>query len=342
VLAGGVGSRFWPVSRPDRPKQLLPLGSERPLIEDTIERILPLVPRERLRLLTGERLAAPILAATPALDQTCLWIEPRARGTAPVLAWAAALIAEQDPDAVMLSLHADHIIDPPEAFRSLLEEVAGLAREHGRLFTIGIEPVRPETGYGYIRLGAPLAEGSSAFEVAQFVEKPDLQTARKYVLQREYLWNSGIFGWRVADLLEEIERHTPELASLLPLARAGRTEEFFDQAPNLSIDEGLLERSGRVGVVRATFRWDDVGAWEAVARNRATDEAGNVVEGDAHLVDAEACVAWAEEGTVVLFGTRDLVVVQANGVTFVAPRERTAELKELLRRLPETLRNLER
>lgn len=337
VLAGGIGSRFWPVSTPRRPKQLLPLAGERALLGQAVSRIPPLVPLERVRILTGEALAAPILDALPELAPENLLLEPRARGTAPVLAWAAAEIARRDPDAVMLSLHADHVIHPEAQFRSLLAGTAALSAETGRLFTIGIAPDRPETGYGYIRPGPEIPGPVEAYVVDRFVEKPDRATAEAYVAEG-YLWNSGIFVWPVRVLLEELRRHTPELAELLPLLDDGRIAEFFERAPMLTIDEGLLERSGRVGVARATFAWDDVGAWDAVARSRAADEGGNVAVGDSWLVDAQGCIAWADEGSVVVYGAADLVVVRANGITLVMPRERAGELKRLLGQLPERLR----
>lgn len=339
ILAGGVGSRFWPVSTPKRPKQLLPLGGERPLIVDTVRRILPLTPAPRLRVLTGPALAEPILEALPELSTENLLLEPQARGTAPVLAWAAAELVRHDPEAIMLSLHADHVIAPDEAFRALLASVGRLAASEHRLFTIGIEPTRPETGYGYIRLGPPLETGEGVHDVAEFVEKPDRGRAESYLAHGGYLWNSGIFIWRAATLLDELRRHTPELARLLPLLEAGEVERFFAEAPNLSIDEGLLERSDRVAVARATFRWDDVGTWDAVARTREADHHGNVAVGDVHTVESDGCIAWAEEGSVVLFGVSDLVVVNSGGITFVAPRGRTADLKTLLRELPDSLRH---
>jgi mannose-1-phosphate guanylyltransferase len=345
ILAGGIGSRFWPASTPSHPKQLLPLASDQPLIRDTVERILPLVPAERLRILTGGALAEPILRALPELGPGNLLIEPRAAGTAPVLAWAAAEIERRDPDAVMISLHADHVISPPEGFRARLARAARLAAEHRRLLTLGARPDRPETGYGYVRVGAPLPGGGpgsdSGYEVAAFVEKPDLATARLYLQEGGYLWNTGLFVWRVADLLEQIELHTPELADLVPLLREGGAEEFFRRAPTLSIDEGLLERSDRVAVLPADFHWDDIGSWDALYRTHARDEAGNVLLGDAHAVDATGCALDAEGGPIVAFGVDDLVIVRTGGVTFVAHRDRSSRLKELLARLPESLRTLD-
>jgi mannose-1-phosphate guanylyltransferase len=346
ILAGGVGSRFWPVSTPGRPKQILPLAGDQPLIRETVERILPLVPQERLRILTGPHLAGPILGALPELGPGNLLLEPRAAGTAPVLAWAAAEIERRDPDAVMVSLHADHVIQPPEAFRTLIARAAELATGHGLLFTIGAPPTRAETGYGYVRPGPPLPalEGDAHPEpgnaVAEFVEKPDRETAERYMASGRYLWNTGLFVWRAADLLDGLERHSPELRELIPIAREGDTEGFFRRAPTVSVDEALLERSDRVGVVRATFAWDDVGAWDAVLRTRTADARGNVAVGDAHPVDASGCVLYADGGPVVAFGVRDLVVVRTAAVTFVAHRDRTPDLKSLLERLPESLRTL--
>lgn len=349
ILAGGVGSRFWPVSTPARPKQILPLASEAPLIRDTVERILPLVPQERLRILTGAHLAEAILGAVPGLEPGNLLLEPRAAGTAPVLAWAAAELERRDPDAVMLSLHADHVIHPATAFRDLLADAAELAVRHHALFTIGANPGRPETGYGYIRVGEAMdaardaADGSlnPGFRVAAFEEKPSRATAERYLAAGDYLWNTGLFIWRCADLLDQLERHTPELAELIPILREGGTEEFFRRAPILSIDEGLLERSDRVGVVRASFDWDDVGAWDALFRTRPADEHGNVTIGEAYPVGSSRTAIYADDGPVVAFGVEDLIVVRTAGVTFVAHRDRAPELKSLLAELPEGLRVLQ-
>ncbi|HEX5727366.1 MAG TPA: sugar phosphate nucleotidyltransferase [Longimicrobiaceae bacterium] len=348
ILAGGVGSRFWPVSTPARPKQLLPLASDRPLIRDTVDRIVPLVPQERLRVLTGERLAGPILSVLPELGPGNLLLEPRAAGTGPALAWAAAEIERRDPEAVMVSLHSDHVIHPPEAFRALLARAAELAAVHRRLFTVGAVPTRPETGYGYVRVGPELprseAEGAGdpGYEVAEFKEKPDRATAERYLAAGEYLWNTGLFVWRAADLLDELERVSPELGPLVPIVREGGVEEFFRRAPTIAVDHAVLERSDRVGVVRATFAWDDVGAWDAVRRTRGVEgDAPASVGAEAYLVECRRTTVYAEGGPVVAFGVDDLVVVRTGEVTFVMHRDRAPELKRLLEQLPESLRNLE-
>jgi mannose-1-phosphate guanylyltransferase len=343
ILAGGIGSRFWPASTPRRPKQLMHLASDRPLIQETFERIEPLIHAERLRILTGPQLAVPIESAVPQLGPGHFFLEPRAAGTAPVLVWAAAQIAEHDPEAIMVSLHADHIIQPAETFRRQIRHAAELASRHGRLFTLGAVPDRPETGYGYIHLGAALEAGDTGggYEVDRFVEKPDVHTAESYLEQGDYLWNTGLFVWRVRDLLDEVERHTPEIAELLHLLREDRTEEFFDRVPNLSIDEGLLERSSRVAVLPTEFHWDDIGAWDALFRTHESDDAGNVSIGEVYAVASRDSALYADDGPIVAFGVSDLVIVRTAGVTFVADRNRVAELKSLLAELPESLRTLD-
>ncbi|MCI0435068.1 MAG: NTP transferase domain-containing protein [Gemmatimonadetes bacterium] len=338
ILAGGSGSRFWPVSTPRRPKQVLPLAGEAPLIRQTIERIQPLVPADRLRILTGSSLAEPVLAALPGMGRENLLLEPRARGTAPVLAWAAHEIERIDPGAIMVSLHADHVIAPEAEFRSLLDAVARVAAAQQRLFTIGAVPTRPETGYGYIRAGARITETPATFEVGAFVEKPDRETAETYIREGCY-WNTGIFVWPAALMLEELRRHTPEIAPHFDRLDDGDVAGFFERVPSITIDVGLLERSRRVAVAAATFDWDDVGAWNAVARTRATDPAGNVAIGDVHLVDARDCIVWGEAGPIVVFGAEGMVIVQTGRVTLVATRERAPDLKSLLDRLPDHLRH---
>jgi mannose-1-phosphate guanylyltransferase len=273
----------------------------------------------------------------PHLSQDSLMVEPRARGTGPVLAWAAAAIARQDPNAVIVSLHSDHVISPNEAFQQLLVSGAQCALTHQRLLTIGVTPTRPETGYGYIKPGARLDTSFDAYDVQQFVEKPDRELATQYI-QRGYLWNSGIFIWPARLFLAEVARHSTEIAPHLPHAEAGDAESFFRAVPNISVDEAVLERSEKVAVMPATFLWDDVGAWDAVGRTRRQDEHGNVTVGEVSLLDASNCIAWSDQGPLVLYGTEDLVVVRANNITFVAPRDRTPELKRLIEQLPPELR----
>jgi mannose-1-phosphate guanylyltransferase len=233
----------------------------------------------------------------------------------------------------MVSLHADHLIEPVGAFVETVTSAAEVARRDDLLVCIGAIPDRIETGYGHIEPGDPLASAgrATAHRVRAFHEKPDAATARRYV-DAGHLWNTGIFVWKAATLVEEIRRHAPEIADHLPLLEES-AEAFFGAAPVSVIDRAVMERSERVATVAATFTWDDVGSWEALSRTRQPDGAGNVGLGDARMVDAAGNVVFSEQGTVVLFGVDGLVVVRTGETTLVMPRERAADLKTLLAEL---------
>ena len=351
ILAGGVGSRFWPASIPRRPKQLLPLGrTGQPLVRETVQRALDLVPPERLRILTGRALRDPILQALPDLPESCVWTEPQARGTGPALLWAAHRIQAQDPGATMVSLHSDHVVEPAAGFTATLQTALRLARDTGLLFTVAAPPDRPETGYGYIRPGAPLAsanggghEGPRAFRVEQFQEKPDRETAARYI-EEGCLWNTGIFVWRTDGFLREARAAAPELGDSLDLlagdGSSGGAEAFFDGVPSISVDHAVLERSREVGAVQAEFRWDDVGSWEALARMGDPDEADNFAVGQAHVADGTGNLVYSGDGRpIVLYGVDGLVVVRTPEATLVTTRERAAHLKGLVDDLPGPLKD---
>ncbi|MGW8266671.1 MAG: mannose-1-phosphate guanylyltransferase [Longimicrobiales bacterium] len=342
ILAGGSGTRFWPVSTPRRPKQLLPLAGRQPLIRDTMERALGIVPSSRIRILTGNHLLEPFRGALEGLEPARFLVEPEAKGTGPVLTWAAWSLLQEDPEAVVVSLHADHAIEPWDKFQELIRSTGDLARTQSSLFTVAVPPDRPETGYGYIRPGEKLkVDGNvDAFRVDSFVEKPDRETAEIY-LDAGYLWNSGIFLWRADLFLEEVKAVAPELGDLLPLLEAGDVGGFFRRAPNVSVDEVVLERSDRVASVRATFAWDDVGSWEALCRTCPGDRAGNVALGNVHLEEARRNIVMVEEGEAVLFGVEGLVVVKSGDILLVVDRERAGEIKDLLKSLPAHLRDPE-
>lgn len=311
-----------------------------PLIVETVNRALALVPEERIRILASDRLTEPILKALPHLQRDTLMVEPQAKGTGPVLAWAATELAKIDPEAVIVSLHADHIIKPESAFREDLLRAAGLARETGSLFTVSVPPSRPEIGYGYIEPGEPLlaADGVRAFEVSAFHEKPDLETALRYI-NLGHFWNSGIFIWTASAFLTEVRAVAPEVGDHLHLIEDESVEAFFAAAPNITVDVAVLERSARVASVAATFDWDDVGSWESLTRSREPDRDGNVVVGSAHIVDGRGNVIYGEDGAIVTFGVDDLVIVQCGGTTLVTTRELSSDLKRLLERLPPSLRD---
>ena len=336
VLAGGSGLRFWPLSSPARPKQLLPLAGARSTAEDTIDRLAGFIPAARTLIVAGAGLAGP-LAERLRLDPANVLVEPRAASTGPALLWATWEIRRRDPDAAILSLHADWVIGDPAAFVSTAASALEVARAHDRLVTVGIVPSRPETGYGYIVPGPALDR--RARSVLRFAEKPDAGTALDLMAEGA-LWNSGLFAWTAGRLLAEIEAHTPELARELPRLAAGDVAGFFAAVPVTSIDVGVLERSERVAVVPGHFDWDDVGTWEALARVRPRDRQGNIAVGRVVLHEASDCIVWSERIPIVVSGVEDLVVVEANDRILVTTRSRAAELKQLLESLPDDVREL--
>ena len=336
VLAGGVGSRFWPLSTPQRPKQLLPLVDEDPLLEGTLRRLRPLADLAHTLVLTNASLVGPIRRLLPDLPAENIVAEPKPAGTAAALAWAAEIIRRRDGrDAVMLSVHADWAIGDPEGFRDALGRAAAAAEAHAALLTVGVVPTRPDPGFGYIQPGPRVAE--SLFRVARFVEKPDRATAER-MRAEGYLWNSGIFVWRVGDFLDELRAHTPEVWPALEGAD-GDVDRFFSSVRSISVDVGVLERSSRVMVIPGDFGWDDVGTWAALHRVRPHDAGGNAATGHVHALQARDNVVHAEGNTVVLYGVSDLVVVTRDGLTLVTTRDRAADLKTLIDSLPAELRD---
>lgn len=335
LLAGGSGTRFWPLSTPENPKQLLPLTGTTSSAEESVERLAGLIPPERTLVVAGAGLAARLRERLLLPPENVL-VESRAASTAPALIWATWEARRRDPDAEVLSLHADWAIGDAAAFRRTAEAALAAARRHDRLVTVGIVPSRPETGYGYIVPGRPL--DASARGVARFVEKPDAATALD-LMAAGALWNSGLFAWTAARLLEEVKAHTPEVAGAVAALEAGSVDRFFEEVVPVSIDVGLLERSDAVAVVPGDFAWDDVGTWQALARVRAKDPQGNVVVGRAILHDCQDCIVWSDGDPVVLYGVQEMVVVRANGRILVMPTARAASMKQLLDALPPAIRN---
>jgi mannose-1-phosphate guanylyltransferase len=332
VLAGGTGSRFWPLSTPEKPKQLLPLVTEKPLLHDAVSRLRPIVDPEHLIVLTSASLTKAIGKLLPELPQKNIIAEPQPAGTAAALAWAALSIERRDGrNAVMICVHADWAIADDEQFRETLLEAERVALKTESLVTVGIVPTRPDPGFGYIQPTDPGNRKPSA--VRRFVEKPDRARAEE-MRNGGYLWNSGIFVWRVGDFLDEVDAHTPELAAALRHGRNGDASQFFGSViMPVSVDVGILERSSKVMVVPGDFGWDDVGTWAALSRVRSKDEFGNVTTGDAHLLDCADNVVHADSGQVVMYGVNDLVVVTKNGLTLVTTTDRASDLKRLIESL---------
>jgi mannose-1-phosphate guanylyltransferase len=336
VLAGGVGSRFWPLSTPELPKQLLPLVTGKPLLADTIDRLAPIADPAHTLILTNQNLVKSIRALLPPIPRENIVAEPRPAGTAAALAWAARIIERRDgKDATMICVHADWYIRNDTEFREVLLRAEKTAQKTHTLVTVGVVPTRPDQGFGYIQAEKPNRQGGSP--VKRFVEKPDRVRAEKMVAEG-YLWNSGIFVWSVGDFLAQVREHTPELASALALDPEAEAPEFFARvAKSVSVDVGVLERSKTVTVVPGDFGWDDIGTWAALGRVRDKDEFGNVTVGNVqnvHMLDAADNVVHTNSGRVVVYGVDNLVVVVHDGLTLVTTREKAADLKRLVESLP--------
>jgi mannose-1-phosphate guanylyltransferase len=261
--------------------------------------------------------------------------EPRPASTGPALAWGTWAVQQRDPDATILSTHADWWVGDAGAFRDAAKTALESAARHDRLITVGIVPMRPDVSYGYIVPGEPL--DTHVRIVQRFQEKPRAEEADR-LIRSGALWNSGLFAWTVTRFFAETQAHAPEIAKGLP-ALEESVAGFFETVTPIAIDVSHFERSQRVGVVAGNFPWDDVGKWSALARVRPVDDEGNVLVGDAHQHDASGCVVWSDGDPIVIDGVEDLVVVRANGVTLVTSRERASHLKTLIEALPDRLRN---
>lgn len=341
ILAGGSGTRFWPASRRELPKQFLAAtsGSSESLIAATVRRIAPLAPASRVLIATGTHLIGPTRAALPEVPSSAILGEPMQRNTAACIGWATSIIARTHPDALVMVLPSDHYIAQEAAFRATLERALASASS-GVLTTIGITPTRPETGYGYIELGDALEAG--LHRVARFVEKPKLQVAEQYLRGGKHLWNSGMFFFRASAMLEAIARHLPDLsAGLERITRAsGRGAEderretlaVFESLASISIDYGVMEKESPLNVITGDFGWNDVGSWESVWELSEKDADGNAAPPGSVLVDSQGNLVrdlrkTGASKTIALVGVEDLCVIETDDVLLVIPRARAQDAK---------------
>ncbi|MFZ5862227.1 MAG: mannose-1-phosphate guanylyltransferase/mannose-6-phosphate isomerase [Nitrospirota bacterium] len=344
ILAGGSGTRFWPLSRRLAPKQLLSLTSDRTMLQETVLRVVPTVAADRIWVVTGRDLADETNRQLRAVGmQATVLGEPVGRNTALAIAVTARRLAHRDPDAVMVVLPADHAIAKPEGFRACLDGAIAVARA-GYLVTMGIVPHRPETGYGYIKRGDALAVETggrtappTVFRVERFVEKPDRATAERYVTDGSYAWNSGMFVWRAAAILEELSRHAPNVAAAgdriaAAMAAGDNTavRNLYEAAESVSIDYAVMERSTRVAVIPADFGWNDVGSWAALDDVATKDARGNVVSGRVVDVDSRNSILYAQDRVVAAIGLNDLVVVDTPDATLVCAKERAQDVRKVV------------
>ena len=343
IMAGGRGERFWPKSRWTRPKQFMDLTGSGSLLYLTYKRAARLVTPERIFVVTGREYRDITRENLPELPAENIIIEPAGRNTAPCIGLAATVLRYRCPGATMIVVPADHLIKDEEKFTAALATAARLARHTGGLVTLGIRPTRPETGYGYVKTGAgvELEKGGLAYQVSRFVEKPDAEKARQLLADGGYLWNAGIFIWDVSVILEAFRLYLPDIyAGLLRLAASIGTDTYeqvlesvYPGFPKISIDYGIMEKAAKVYTVPGDFHWDDVGTWKSLERVFGSDANGNVIHGNVIAFDARNTIVDAGKRLVAVIGAENLIVVDTEDITFICHKDRTDQVRELLREL---------
>ena len=341
IMAGGRGERFWPKSRKNMPKQFLSLTDDgKTMIQLTVERISPMVKLEDVYIATNKDYKALVLEQLPGLPERNVLCEPVGRNTAPCIGLGAMHIAKKYNDAMMFVFPSDHLIKFNKMFLQTLKDACEVAENDDHLVTIGIAPDYPETGYGYIKFDSHVMEGR-AYRVDRFVEKPNLETAKEYLASEEYLWNSGMFIWKVSSILKNMREFMPETYDALKRIQesigteqeeAVLEKEFF-AISSQSIDYGIMEKAKDIYILPGTFGWDDVGSWLAVERIKKTNEFGNVVNGNIITVNTSNCVIQGENKLIAAVGLEDMIIVDTDDATLICSKDHAGDIKKVLENL---------
>lgn len=337
IMAGGVGSRFWPSSRKTKPKQFLNLIGDQSLLQQTVSRISPVIPEERILVITNASYTELVKSQVPEIPEENIIGEPIGRDTAPCVAFTSKMIYEKDPEATLVVLPSDHYVNDGETYRKVIQAGIEKAAEGDNLLTIGIKPFRPETGYGYIQIVEEAAEKSNSLaihKVKTFAEKPDLQTAARFLESGDFLWNSGMFIWRVDTILSELSQHLPDIYAACRNVKTGSAEEikqFYDISLSISIDYGVMEKSDSVFVIPADFGWSDVGSWMSVYELRDKDQNGNVVEASqTALYESHNCYIQSENDRIVsVVGLQGIAVIDTNDALLVCRLDASQQVKQV-------------
>lgn len=344
IIAGGKGRRLWPKSTPEHPKHLLPIISDKPMLEETIQRIESYIPRERVYIVTAEDSVETIMNIIPNLKRENVLGEPIGKNSAPAIAWASAVIAENDSEAVTVVLPADHFIPDEEKYRDDLKKAVSVAEKNPYLVTFGIEPTRPDTGYGYIELGDRI--GDQIFRVNRFTEKPDYKTALEFFDAGNYRWNSGMFVWKVDTILNAFNAHRPKIhRQLIELMKNYQSSDyqeslnkFYNDVESISIDYAVMEKSDNVATVSASFRWDDVGSWQFLTRTSEPDEAGNYGLGKYIGLNTKNCVIYNDEDKLIAaVDIEDLIIVNTSNGILVCDYSKAGNVNKIVKQI-ETLK----
>ncbi len=339
IMAGGAGTRFWPMSRRNRPKQLLPIVGKRTMIEETVARLAPLVPAERILIVTQPEHQPLIRKVLKRFPSKNIIAESCPRNTAPCLALAALHIEKQDPDAVFAALPADHLIRDAGLFRLHLK-VACRQAAGGRHVVFGIPPTVPHTGYGYIacKEKTGVEKAIEIYEGLRFVEKPTLEKAKEFLKSGKYFWNSGMFVWSLSFFLRSMEKALPEMNKGLAAIRSaiGTKKEqavlkrIFPSFPNISVDYGLMEKASSLCVIKAQFDWSDVGSWQELEKIFKLDEGGNTLIGNTLSLDSRGNIVKGGKRLIALLGVEDLMVVDSEDALLVARKDRAQDIRKLV------------
>ena len=346
-MAGGRGERFWPKSRKNLPKQFLSLTDDgKTMIQLTVERILPLVKLKDIFIATNKAYRELVLEQIPGLPEENILCEPIGRNTAPCIGLGAIHIAQKYDDSIMFVLPSDHLIKFTNMFLKTLETGADVAENNTNLVTIGITPDYPETGYGYIKFDPRRTEGQ-AYAVERFVEKPSLEAAKEYLSTEEYLWNSGMFIWKVSSILKNMQKLMPDTyESLIKIKEAIGTpqqdfilEKEFHNMQSQSIDYGIMEKADNIYILPGTFGWDDVGSWLAVERIKKTNEFGNAVAGNIITVNTHNCIIQGDKKLIAIVGMEDTIVVDTKDATLICAKDSAGDIKKVTENLKICNRN---
>ena len=345
IMAGGKGERFWPWSRQKLPKQLLPLFGKKTLIEMTVERLLPIIPKERIWIITNAEQAHAMARQMPRFLKSNFIIEPVGRDSAGAVMLGCATIAKKDSQAIMALLPADQFVNNAQSYAQVLRACFDIAAAKNVLATIGVKPTEPSPAYGYIEQGAKVentsSKGIKTFQAQRFLEKPDIQTAQHLVRSKRFYWNSGIFVWRASSIYEALKKYSPIHANgwqSLQKNRRSYLAKGFWALPKISIDYAVMEKAKNVCVVEGIFDWDDMGSWTALYKHMAKDKKRNVHQGNVLFLDSEGCLVLGKKKVIAAVGVRDLVIVQTDDATLICHRDASQKIKELVKKLPAKLR----
>lgn len=339
IMAGGSGTRFWPHSRRSRPKQFLTIAGRKTMIQATVERITPMIPHEQIMVVAGASHVEEIKHQLPELSDRQVVSEPMARNTAACVALAAYKLRKSDPDAIMVVLPADHLIGNVPEFLQALRLAVDTVAQGEYLLTFGIVPNRPETGYGYIKIGEPHSEtgSNSVYKVVQFVEKPDAARAESYVASGKYVWNSGMFVWKASDIIASLETHLPQLSNAIReiSPSLGTAEEpaairkAYERIPAISIDHGVMEKANNVLCMPIDVDWNDVGTWASLELVWDCDGEGNAVQGHVVSLESRDCIVSSPHKLATLIGAENLIIVDTSDALMICRKDHAQDIKKL-------------